>query len=72
VVKKNDGAAHALDADIEGDTSTQRRLFKNQSYKFALQRGRVTNGAGFDIRRELEQFACVRGAPFRSSEEIVR
>jgi len=72
VVQENDGAAHALNADIEGDARAQRRLFKNQGDKLALKRGRVTNGAGFDIRRKQEQFARVRGAPFRSGEEIIR
>ena len=72
MIKKNDGAAHALDADVEGDARAQRRLFKNQGDKFALQGRRVTDGARLDVRRKLEQFARVRGAPFRSGEEIIR
>ena len=72
VVEKNDGAAHALDADIEGDARAQRGLFKDQGDKFTLQRGGVTDGARLDVRRELEQFARVRGAPLRSGEQIIR
>jgi hypothetical protein len=72
VVEKNHGTAHALDADVEGNARAQRRLFKNQGDEFALQRGRITDGAGFNIRRKLEQFARVRGAPFRSGEQIIR
>src|SRR5258707_1298125 len=72
VVEENHGAAHALDADIEGDTRAERGLLKNQRDEFAVERGGVTAGASLDIRRELEQFARVRGTPFRPGEEIIR
>src|SRR5713101_180845 len=72
VVKEDDGATHALNADIEGDTRAERGLLKNQGDEFSLERGRVADRAGLDIRGELEQFARVRGAPLRSGEEIIR
>src|SRR5258708_20498501 len=71
VVQENDGATHALDADVEGDTRAERGLLKNQRDEFAMERGCVAAGAGLDIRRELEQFARGRGAPLRSGEEII-
>src|SRR5216683_3401977 len=72
VVQEYDRSTHALDADVEGDTRAERGLLKNQRDEFAMERGGVAAGAGLDIRRELEQFARVRGAPLRSGEEIIR
>src|SRR5260370_8336616 len=72
VVEKNHRATHALDADVEGDARAERGLLKNQRDEFAVERGSVTHRAGLDVRRELEQFARMRRAPFRSGEEIVR
>src|SRR5712675_3088173 len=71
VVEKNHGAAHALDADVKSDAGAERRLFENKGDEFALQRGSVAHGARFDIGGEVEEFAGVRGTPFRSGEEIV-
>jgi len=36
-----------------------------------LQRGRVADGTRFYVGGEVEKFAGVRGAPFRSGEQIV-
>src|SRR5713226_7639226 len=72
VVQKNDGATHALDPDIESDARAERGLLKNQRDEFAVERGGVTDRAGLDIRRKMEQVARVRGAPLRSGEEIIR
>src|SRR5216683_8107673 len=72
VVKKNDGTAHALNADIEGDTRAERGLLKNQGDEFAVERGSVTARASLDVRGKVEQFARMRGAPLRSGKEIIR
>src|SRR5258708_24952189 len=53
VVQENDGAAHALDADVEGDTRAERGLLKNQRDEFAVERVGVTARAGLGVRREL-------------------
>ena len=72
MVQKNDGTAHALNAHIEGDTRAKRGLLKNQGNEFAVERGGVTAWAGLDVRRKMEQFTRMRGAPFRSGEKIIR
>src|SRR5438874_815025 len=72
VIKEHHRSAHALNPDIEGDARTQRGLFENQGNKFAVQRGGIATGSRFDVRCEVEEFARMRGTPFRSSEEIGR
>src|SRR5712672_186964 len=72
VVEENHRAAHALDADVESDARTERRLFENKGDEFALQRRSVADGTRFDVGGEVEEFAGVRGTPFGSGEEIVR
>src|ERR1700674_558717 len=72
VIQENDGPTHALNADIKSDARAKRGLFENQGDEFPVKRGGVADGAGLDVRRELEQFARVRGAPLRSGEEIIR
>src|SRR5580765_432163 len=72
VVEENDRAAHALDTDVEGDAGAQRGLFENQRDEFSRERGSVAARARFDVRRELEQISRMRGAPFRSGEQIIR
>src|SRR5213082_1744320 len=72
VIKEHYRSAHALNPDIEGDARTQRGLFENQGNKFAVQRGGIATGSRFDVRCEVEEFARMRGTPFRSSEEIGR
>src|SRR5712691_3723920 len=72
MVKENHRTAHALNSDIKSDARAQRGLLENQGDEFAMESGSITDGPGFDIRREMEQFARVRGAPLRSGEEIVR
>src|SRR5258705_127122 len=72
VVQENDRAAHALDADLEGDARAERRLLKNERDELAAQRGGVAPGTGLHVGRELKEFTRVRGAPFRSREEIIR
>src|SRR6267378_4298960 len=72
VIQENDGTAHALNSDVEGDARAQRWLFENQGDEFSVERGSVAYRTGLDVRRKLEQFARVRGAPFRSGEEIIR
>src|SRR5204863_3712794 len=71
VIEEYHLAAHALDADFEGDTRAERRLLKNQREEFAAQSFRVTSRIGFDVRGEREEFARVRRTPFGSSEEII-
>src|SRR6202030_3280571 len=71
VVQEDDGAAHALNADLEGDASAERGLLKDQREKFAAQSGVVAGGLRLDVRGELQEFARLRGAPFRSGEQIV-
>src|SRR6267154_6099251 len=71
VIEENHRAAHALDADVKSDARAERRLFENEGDEFALQRGSVADGTRFDVGGEVEEFAGVRGAPFRSGEEIV-
>jgi hypothetical protein len=72
VIEENDVAAHALNADFEGDAGAKGGLFKNQREKFAAQGVRVICGIRLDVSGDREEFAGVRGAPFGSGEEIVR
>src|SRR5579859_1906376 len=72
VVEKNDGAAHALDSDVKSDTSAERGFFENQSDKFSGERGSVATGPRLDVGGKLKQVAGVRGAPFRSGEQVSR
>src|ERR1700674_1548588 len=72
VVEEYHRAAHALDADVEGDTRAKRGLFENERDEFAVQRGGVADRTSLDVRGEMKQFARMRRAPFRSSKEIVR
>src|SRR6266403_5491109 len=71
VIEATHRAAHALDADVKSYAGAERRLLENEGDKFSLQRGRVAHGARFDVGGEVEEFAGVRGTPFRSGEEIV-
>ena len=45
---------------------------KISAMNFPVQRGSVTARARFDVGGELKQIARVRGAPFRSGEQIIR
>src|SRR6202011_5310859 len=71
VVEEGHGAAHALNADLEGDARAQRGLLEDQREKFAAQRRGVPGGMRLDVRGELQEFARLRGAPFRSGEQVV-
>src|SRR6202035_1253830 len=51
--------------------SAERGLLKDQREKFAAQSGVVAGGLRLDVRGELQEFARLRGAPFRSGEQIV-
>jgi len=64
-------AAHALNANFEGDASAQRRFFEDEREEFSAQRVGVAGGIGLDVRRDREKFSRVGGTPFRSSEQIV-
>ena len=70
MIEEHHCAAHALDADVKSDARAQRGFLENQGDEFAVQRGGVANRSRLDVRREVEEFAGVRGAPFRSGEEI--
>ncbi len=72
VIEKNDVAAHALDADFEGDASAEGWFFEDEREEFSAQRVGVAGGIGLDVRRDREKFSRMRGTPFRSSEQIVR
>ncbi len=72
VVQENDRAAHALYADLEGDARAKGGLLKNERDELAAERGSVAAGTGLHVGGELKEFARVRGAPFRSGEEIIR
>jgi hypothetical protein len=71
VIEENHGTTHALDTDFKGDAGAQRRLFKNESDEFAVQRGSVADGTSLYVRGEMKEFARVRGTPFGSGEEII-
>src|SRR6202007_1454044 len=58
-------------ADLEGDASAERGLLEDQREKFAAQGGVVAGGLRLDVRGELQEFARLRGTPFRSGEQIV-
>src|SRR5260370_15812376 len=62
VVQKNDGTAHALNADVEGDTRAKRGLFKNQRDELAVKRGGVPDGALRGLRRQLGRLPRKPGA----------
>jgi len=47
VVQENDRAAHALDADLEGDARAKRGLLKNERDELTAQRGSVAAGTAF-------------------------
>jgi len=71
VVEKDDVAAHALNAHVECDASAKGRLFENEGDEFSGERGSVADRASFDVGGELQEIACMRGAPFGAGEEIV-
>jgi len=47
MVEEDNGAAHALDADVKSDPSTKRGLFENQGDEFAVKSGGVADRTGF-------------------------
>jgi len=65
-------AAHALNADLEGDPGAKRGFFEDEREEFSAQRVGIAGGIGLDVGRDGEKLPRVRGTPFRSSEQIVR
>jgi hypothetical protein len=72
MIEEDHAAAHALDADVERDTSAERRLFKDEGDEFAGESGSVTARTSLHIGGEKEEVARMRGAPLGSGEQIIR
>src|SRR6266851_1051884 len=72
MVEEHDRAAHALNADIEGDARAQRRLLENEGDEFALEGRSVTARTGLNIRREMEQFARMRASNDEGRQQAQR
>ena len=72
MVEEDHAAAHALDADVEGDTGAQRGLFENQSDEFAGEGRGIAARTSLHVSGEQEQVARVRGTPLGAGEQIVR
>src|ERR1700746_3581643 len=71
VVKKHRCATQACDSYLECHAGAQRRLFKNHGQKFSFERSAIAIRPRFDVRRQVEKFAHLRGTPFHSGQEIV-
>ena len=72
VIQKDHEAAHALNADFEGDARAQRRLLKNQRDMLAAKRGSILRGTRLDVGGALQQIARIGGAPFGPGEQVFR
>src|SRR5579862_1675897 len=71
MVEKHRRTAEARNTHFKGHTGAQRRFFENHRQKFSFESAAIAIRPRFDVRRQVEEFAHLRGSPFHSGQEIV-